>query len=93
VSGKLQRVPRDAAEYLSGYRDQLRLLSDATQRFDEGSLVEVQNLATRIRVLVYDGGRGASFLRQLGVKERLPYLDTALAEPPEGVIAVGGGCA
>ena len=91
MSAKPQRVPRHAAEYVSGYRDQLELLRSAARRFDEGSLAEAQSLATRIRVLVYDGGRGRSFLRQLGVKERLPYLDTALAELPPGVIVLGAG--
>lgn len=86
-----RRVPRDQSEYLSGFRNQLELLRSASERFDEGVLAEVANLATRIRVLVYDDGRGRSLLRQLGVKERLPYLDTALAEPPPGVISLGAG--
>jgi hypothetical protein len=92
VSADRKRVPRDEGEYLGAFHTQLELLNNAAKGFDDGSLAEAQNLATRIRVLVYDGpGRGRSFLGQIGVKERLPYLDTAQAEDPPGVIGFGGG--
>jgi SEC-C motif len=70
----------------------MELLGNAAASFDAGSLAEAQNLATRIRVLVHDGpGPGSSFLAQIGAKECLPYLDTAQAEDPPGVIGFGGG--
>lgn len=92
MSERSKQVPRDESEYVGALRNQVELLRNAAKSFDEGSLAEAQNLATRIRVLVHDGrGRGQSLLSQVGVKERLPYLDTALAEDPPGVIGVGGG--
>jgi hypothetical protein len=85
-------VERDPAEYPGAFRTQLELLANSAQAFDAGSLAEAQNLSTRIRVLVHDGpGPGASFLAQIGAKESLPYLDTAQAEDPPGVIGFGGG--
>lgn len=91
ASGR-KRVPRDEAEYPGAFHTQLELLGNAATGFDAGSLAEAQNLATRIRVLVHDGpGPGRSFLVQIGAKERLPYLDTAQAEDPPGVIGFGGG--
>jgi hypothetical protein len=70
----------------------MELLGNAARAFDAGSLAEAQNLAARIRVLVHDGpGRGSSFLTQIGAKESLPYLDTAQAEAPPGVIGFGAG--
>lgn len=89
-----QRVPRDPSEYLTGLRDQRELLRNAAERYDQGSEAEAKNLALRIRVLVHDGsGSGSSLLGQLGVKERLPYLDTALAEhPPEAIVRHAGLC-
>lgn len=85
-------MPRDESEYPGAFRTQLELLGNAANGFDGGSLAEAQNLATRIRVLLHDGpGPGRSFLAQIGIKERLPYLDTAQAEDPPGVIGFGGG--
>jgi hypothetical protein len=92
MSDQRERVPRDEAEYLPGFHNQLELLRNAARSFDQGSLAEAQNLAMRIRVLLHDGpGPGESFLGQIGAKERLPYLDTALAEAPPGVIRFDAG--
>jgi hypothetical protein len=92
VADKRKRVPREKAEYPSAFRTQMELLGNAALSFDAGSLAEAQNLATRIRVLVHDGpGPGSSFLIQIGAKDCLPYLDTAQAEDPPGVIGFGGG--
>jgi hypothetical protein len=87
-----ERVPRDTPEYLHALRDQRELLRNAAERFDRGSEAEAKNLAVRLRVLLYDGpGLGASLLGQLGVKDRLPYFDTALAEHPSEVPTLHGG--
>jgi hypothetical protein len=88
------RVPRIPAEFLGALRDQRELLRNAGERYDGGSEAEAKNLAVRLRVLLHDGpGRGGSLLGQLRLKERLPYLDTALAEhPPEVPMMHGGLC-
>ena len=72
----------------------MELLRNAADRYDGGSEVEAKNLAVRIRVLAHDGaGSGSSLLTQLGVKERLPYRDTAVAEhPPEVIVLHAGLC-
>jgi hypothetical protein len=92
VADRPKRIPREASEYVGAFHAQMELLNDAAEAFDGGSLAQAQNLATRIRVLVHDGpGRGRSFLGQIAAKERLPYLDTAQAEAPPGVIRFAGG--
>lgn len=86
------RVPRPADHYLRAFKAQRELLANAARQYDGGSEVEARNLAVRIRVLVYDGKRaGSSLLAQLGVRDTMPYLDTANAEPPPGVFAFGAG--
>jgi hypothetical protein len=94
VASEEQRVGRNPDEFLRALRDQRELLRNAAARYDAGSEAEAKNLAVRLRVLLHDGkGRGASLLGQLGVKDRLPYLDTALAEhPPEAPMLHGGLC-
>jgi hypothetical protein len=88
----MARTKRDAAGLLAALRDQRELLDNASKSYDGGSHAEAKNLATRLRVLLHDHGRNSrSVLAQLGVKERLPYLDTSHAEPPPGVIVMGGG--
>lgn len=92
MSGK--RVQRREGELLAALRDQRELLKNAGERYDGGSDAEAKSLAVRLRVLLHDGGRNShSLLGQLGVKERLPYLDTTPAEhPPEAPSMHAGLC-
>jgi hypothetical protein len=86
------RIDRTHGSYSSQLRTQRELLRNAASRFDEGSRAEAVNLAARLRVLLYDGRKpGAALLAQLGLRDTLPLLDTALAEPPPGVLVMGGG--
>lgn len=87
-----QRHAREPYELLRELRDQRELLRSAAAGYDAGSDAEAKSLAVRLRVLLHDGGgRGASLLRQLGVKDRLPYLDTAPAEYPSEIPTFHGG--
>lgn len=79
-----KRVPREYFELLGALRDQRELLRNAAERYDAGSEVEAKNIAVRLRVLLHDTKSSHSLLAQLGVKERLPFLDTSNVEmPPE----------
>jgi hypothetical protein len=42
-----------------------------------GGYAEAKQIATRLRVLLYDGGPGRSLLKQLGLKEELRFHDVA----------------
>jgi hypothetical protein len=86
------RIPRPKTEYFGFLRDQVELLRNAAERYDQGSLAEASNLAVRVRVLVHDGREGSkSMLSHLNVRDRLPYLDTAPAQAPAGVLSMHAG--
>lgn len=87
----IARTSRDTAGLIAKLRDQRTLLRSACRSFDEGSHPEAQNIALRLRVLLHDTRASHSTLGQLGVKDRLPYLDTNGAEGPPGVIQLGSG--
>ena len=78
---------------------QVRLLKRSAGVFDDGDHAEALNLATRIRVLVHDTRSSTSLLTQLGVLERMEFMDTSAlsvmnalpATPKEGVLKVTVG--
>jgi hypothetical protein len=79
-----KRVPRKYSDLLGALRDQRELLRNAAERYDAGSEVEAKNIAVRLRVFLHDTKNCHSLLAQLGIKERLPFLDTTNVEmPPE----------
>lgn len=69
-------------------KEQLEFLRASSAAFDSGMEAEAKRLAVQIRLLAYDarGGRknrSVSLLTQLGVRENLPWLDTAIAPDPD----------
>ena len=65
MSPKTQRVDRTRTELWDELRRQLKFLRDACSRFDEGDLDYALQIATKLRVLLYDKGQSVSVLRQL----------------------------
>ena len=88
---KSARVRRDSIDLIRTLRDQMELLTNACVRYDQGSDAEAQNIAVRLRVLLHDTRTSHSLLGQLGVKERLPFVDTRLREMPPEVPRMSGG--
>jgi hypothetical protein len=80
-----KRVPRGYPDLLAALHDQRELLRNAAERYDGGSEAEAKNIAVRLRVLLHDTKNSHSLLTQLGVKERLPFLDTTNVEMPLGI--------
>lgn len=67
--------------------EQISFLRASAAAFDAGIEAEAKRLALQIRILVYDAPgkrktRSISLLTQLGAKETLPWLDTAIAPDP-----------
>ena len=65
----------------------LRTSADA---FDDGAQAESTRLAAVIRILVHDTNSSHSLLGQLGVKDRLRYVDTALDPIPGNEASTNG---
>jgi len=59
-------------------REQLALIKNSCKLFDEGSVVEYKNLATRLRLLLHDTGKSKSLLKLLNIKDSILFTDTCL---------------
>ena len=66
-------------------------LRRSAESYDAGEHAESKHLALHIRIMLHDTRQQTSLLTHLGIKERLPLLDTAPAEPPPGVIQMDFG--
>lgn len=64
--------------------DQVDFIASSIARYDSGKEHEAKRLSVSIRLLVHDSRHSRSLLSQLGVRDTLGYLDTALGEPPSG---------
>lgn len=61
------------------FESQRRLLEKSAREFDSGDIDEYINMAARLRVLLHEG-KGESLFKQLGLKDKLAMLNTALEE-------------
>jgi hypothetical protein len=66
-------VTQDFAEQ---YREQLSFLRSSAASYDVGEQPEAKRLALGIRILLHDTRHSTSLLTHLGIKERLPLVDT-----------------
>jgi hypothetical protein len=84
-------------DYRAHLDEQLAFLRASAASFDDGFEAEAKRLATQIRILVHDapGGRrnrSVSLLSHLGMRDRLPWLDTAILPDPSWVDFSCGLC-
>ena len=77
-------------ELFEQLRDQLGFLERSTRAFDEGDESEAKRLATTIRILVHDTSASHSLLGQLGLKERLRWVDTGERINPGNLMPTNG---
>ena len=84
-------MTQDFREHLE---EQLGFLESSAAAYDAGTESEAKRLAVNLRVLLHDTRRSTSLLAHLGVKDELPFRNTASEPPPPGVIAMfdGGLC-
>jgi hypothetical protein len=78
-------------DFRAQYLDQVEFLRASAEAYDSGREAEAKRLALGIRIMVHDTRRSKSLLNHLGLKRRMPFRDTALAETPPGVITVDAG--
>ena len=67
-------TPRTQEELRRELDEQLAALRASAEGYDKGNNWESKRLVTCVAILVYDGGRGVSLLRQLGMKDQLRFL-------------------
>ncbi|MFI9580482.1 hypothetical protein ACIHCQ_01210 [Streptomyces sp. NPDC052236] len=66
-------------------------LKASAASFDAGFEAEAKRLAVTIRVLLHNTTNSHSLLDQIGVKEQMAYVDTALRINPLNLLPVGPG--
>jgi hypothetical protein len=71
--------------------EQLGFLASSAAEYDAGTESEAKRLATTIRVLVHDTSRSRSVLTHLGVRDRLPWTDTATGVVHEAALIISSG--
>ena len=71
-------------------REQYEFLNLSAASFDAGFEAEAKRLAVALRVLLHDTASSTSLLGQLGVKDRIKYVDTALRLNPSNLLTTNG---
>jgi hypothetical protein len=71
--------------------EQLGFLNASAAAYDDGVESEAKRLAVAIRTLVHDGSGSRSLLTLLGVRDRLPWTDSAAGVVREAALAIGSG--
>lgn len=75
MSGK--QIKRTRKEAKVNLLEQIQLLENSCMMFDSGQVIEALNIATRLRVLLHDTHKSTSVLKQLDMKNKIYYFDTA----------------
>lgn len=78
--GKIKQSHSDLKLLL---KENLEFLRSSAIAFDSGNLAEAKRMAVQIRVLLHDTKESKSLLTQLGWKQDLRYLDTAMNYNPK----------
>ena len=95
--GKASRGKQEARQERRSRSDLLELLAEnqdflerSAAGFDEGYEAEAKRLAVVLRVLLHDTRTSHSLLQQLGIKERMDFLDTAQPIDPMNLLPTPG---
>ena len=77
-------------ELLEQLKEQINFLKTSSREFDNGNYAEAKRLATNIRILLHDTRNSISLLKQLDIKEKIYYIDTASDYDPKNLISHHG---
>lgn len=78
---------RTAEELEIDFKRQVNFLNSSCKAFDEGMFDEAIRMAVTLRVLLHDKGRNVSVLQQMGIKEKMKFIDTSLDFKPDNLFA------
>lgn len=65
-------------DLLNEVRDQLKLLQISAKSFDEGNTISAKDLSSRIRVLMHETRESHALLEQVGARNTMHFLDSAI---------------
>lgn len=72
------KIAQSQQELLSHLNEQIQFIKKSATDFDNGDITEAKRIALHIRTLVHDTKNTTSLLSQLGIKEKILYLNSAL---------------
>jgi len=87
MSPKINRSKEDLQCLL---REQIEFLRCSAAAYDRGLKGEAKRLAVVIRVLLHDTKKSKSLLRQLGLRDKMLYQDTALKINANNLLPTNG---
>lgn len=73
-------MPQD---FIKQLREQTEFMRSSASAYDSGMEAEAKRLALALRLLLHSSGRQVPLLEHLGVRDDLPYVDTAIEPMPE----------
>ncbi len=81
-------------DYKEQFDQQIAFIKTSAAAYDDGNESEARRLAVNLRLLAHDSRHSVSLPSHLGVKNELPFVDTAAPEPSPGAIVFfnGGLC-
>jgi hypothetical protein len=88
-----RRIERPREELGEMLRQQYWFLRRSSDAYDRGEHDESRRLALSVRVLVHKTANSSPLLEQLGLLERLRFVDTALRVPVPGLVLGGAALA
>lgn len=83
----MSKIPQTKDELKQHFLEALQFLEVSSNSFDAGFHAEAKRLATTIRVLLHDTKQSQSLLKQLGLKDKLSYRNTAFPLNPNNLLA------
>lgn len=81
---------RGRESLLTLFQEQLQFLAASADAYDSGFEAEAKRLAVTIRTLVHDTSQSHGLLNLLGIKDRLRWIDTAIAIDPANLLPTNG---
>lgn len=72
------KIEQSQQELLSHLKEQIQFIKKSATDFDNGDITEAKRIAVHIRTLVHDTKNSTSLLSQLGIKEKILFLNSAL---------------
>lgn len=90
-NNKTEIFKRTDEDFIESLKEQIQLLINSCNSFDNGSKIEAKNMISKIRTILYDTNNSQSLLNHLNKKDMLFYdavaeRDPRLLEPYMGLI-------
>ncbi|MCH8294437.1 hypothetical protein IH992_25420 [Candidatus Poribacteria bacterium] len=88
----MKKVKRPTADLEQKLRNQIQFMHDSCESYDNGSAAHAEQLAHSIRIILHDTNHSHSLLAQLGLKNKVMFMDTSEDYNPQNKLPFAGLC-